>query len=52
MGKFTDAMKLRAAGEAAQQTPLLEQLLAEQRRTNQLLEWTGGLLADTGQDMS
>lgn len=31
--------------EAKTQESVLEQLLTEQRRTNQLLEWVGGLLA-------
>lgn len=32
----------------AQQGSVLEQLLAEQRRTNQLLEWLGGVVASQG----
>ena len=31
--------------EAKAEAGLLEQLLMEQRRTNELLEWVGGLLA-------
>lgn len=38
-----EAREARHARES--QESVLEQLLTEQRRTNQLLEWVGGLLA-------
>lgn len=45
MGAGTEAAMLNQLKKAQGETnERLDQLLAEQRRTNQLLEWLGGIL--------
>lgn len=39
-------VKALIEAQTARLAPLLEQVLAEQRRTNQLLEWVGQRLPD------